>query len=144
MFIMGNGRVPFAIKNLLNEERCFGCGQPYGLAAAPPNTTASHLETPCIKSVQASLSKLLSASATRKSPPKRAYTFAPLMDFIPFTASRKTLISSRISRQRVCIITQLPDSLPNSLGGSLVRTIDYHYHLGRNIHLHLPNTFLRR
>jgi len=26
--------MPFAIKNLLNEERCFGGGQPYGLAAA--------------------------------------------------------------------------------------------------------------
>jgi hypothetical protein len=28
------GIIPFAIKNLLNEERCFGGGQPYGLAAA--------------------------------------------------------------------------------------------------------------
>jgi len=26
--------IPFAIKNLLNEERCFGGGQPWGLAAA--------------------------------------------------------------------------------------------------------------
>ena len=26
--------IPFAIKNLLNEERCFGGGQPCGLAAA--------------------------------------------------------------------------------------------------------------
>jgi hypothetical protein len=50
--------MPFAIKNLLNEERCFGGGQPYGLAAAsawgcrppkaggsPQNTTGSYLET---------------------------------------------------------------------------------------------------
>jgi hypothetical protein len=28
--------IPFAIKNLLNEERCFGAAaSPYGLAAAP-------------------------------------------------------------------------------------------------------------
>jgi hypothetical protein len=31
---MGAGLIPFAIKNLLNGERCFGGGQPCGLAAA--------------------------------------------------------------------------------------------------------------
>jgi membrane fusion protein (multidrug efflux system) len=30
----GNILIPFAIRNLLNEERCFGGGQPCGLAAA--------------------------------------------------------------------------------------------------------------
>ena len=30
-----DGLVPFAIKSFLEEERCFGGGQPCGLAAAP-------------------------------------------------------------------------------------------------------------
>jgi hypothetical protein len=34
-----------------NGERCFGGGQPYGLAAAPQHTTASHSDTLCINLV---------------------------------------------------------------------------------------------
>jgi len=35
---VAGGLIPFAIKDLLNEERCFGGGQPCGLAAAQKET----------------------------------------------------------------------------------------------------------
>jgi hypothetical protein len=57
-----SSHIPFAIENLLNEERGFGGDQPAGLAAAsiwaaapprrggaPQNTTDPHSETLCIK-----------------------------------------------------------------------------------------------
>jgi hypothetical protein len=43
--------MPFAIKSVLDEERCLGGGQLTGLAAALQNTTDSHLEPLCMELV---------------------------------------------------------------------------------------------
>ena len=58
----------FAIKNLLNGERGFGGGQPWGRAAASQNTTDSHSETLCIELLLVSV-RLLSEGRIQRGKP---------------------------------------------------------------------------